>query len=73
MTPFDYLLLRMELEGLRRLPGELIARTAPGMEDFPLVLVAHLSDGKTLKFFDNLLPARVRARLSSRKFASSRL
>ena len=63
MKPIDYLLCQMELEGIQRVSNELITRSSPGMDDFPLVLITRTSDGEILICFDASIPAAIRVKL----------
>jgi len=53
MKPFEYLLLQMELEGIKRVSSNLVTRTSQNMGDFPLALVVRTSDGGHLFFLMN--------------------
>lgn len=64
MNPVDYLHLQMELEGIKRCDGNLITRASPDVDEFPLVLLAHLSDGQRCFYFDNSLPLALRDKLT---------
>lgn len=63
MKPVDYLFCQMELEGIQRVAGDLIARGSPDVVDFPLVLLARTSDSQIFTFCDNSLPVGLRQRL----------
>lgn len=63
MKPFEYLLLQIELEGIKRVSNNLITRTSPGVDDFPLVLIARTSDGESLIYFDELISEEIRYKL----------
>lgn len=63
MKPFEYLFLQMELEGVKRVSSDLISR-AQNVDDFPLVLIAHASDGESLVCFDELISEEIRHKLS---------
>jgi GNAT superfamily N-acetyltransferase len=65
MKPIEYLFRQMEIEGIQRTADTLISRTAPEVEDFPLVLAARTVDGDSLICYDDRLPAELRARLRS--------
>ena len=56
MKPIDYLHLQMELEGIQVRKGNLITRTHPDVEDFPLVLYAHTNRGEKIVYFDDTIP-----------------
>ncbi len=55
----------MELEGIERVGGDLIARRSAQVEDFPLILYADTVDGERIVGFDDRLPAAVCDQLSS--------
>jgi GNAT superfamily N-acetyltransferase len=63
MKPIDYFLQQLELEGVRRVADDLITRASPNVQDFPLVLLARMSDGESIICFDDLLPVELRNRL----------
>jgi hypothetical protein len=63
MKPSEYLLLQLELEGRMRVSSDLITRLSPDVDDFPLALVAHTSDGESLLYFDELIPEEIRCKL----------
>jgi hypothetical protein len=63
MKPFDYLLCQMDLEGIQRVPNDLIIPGAPGVEEFPLVITARTSDGESLICFDASIPTEIRLQL----------
>ena len=63
MKPIEYLFRQMELEGIQRVAGDLIARRSPDAEDIPLVLLARTSDGQSLVCYDASLPAGLRDQL----------
>jgi hypothetical protein len=63
MKPIDYLLCQMELEGIQRVSDGLITRSSPGVDDFPLVIIARTSDGESLIGFDATIPAAIRVKL----------
>ena len=64
MIAVDLLLLQMELEAIKPVSGELIARACEDVHDFPLVFSARTFDGQSLVWFDELIPAELRGRLS---------
>ena len=64
MIAVDLLLLQMELEAIKPVSGELIARACEDVHDFPLVYSARTFDGQSLVWFDELIPAELRGRLS---------
>jgi GNAT superfamily N-acetyltransferase len=55
----------MELEGIKRCDGNLITRASPDADEFPFVLLAHLSDGQKFMYFDNSLPLALRDKLTA--------
>jgi GNAT acetyltransferase len=63
MNPIDFLLLQMELEGIKRAGEELITRISPNVDEFPLVLCARTTDNQRLICFDDALTNEVRARM----------
>lgn len=63
MKPFEYLFLQMELEGVKRVSGDLMSR-AESVDDFPLVLIARTSDGEGLVCVDELISEEIRHKLS---------
>ncbi len=64
MKPFDYLLHQIELEGIKRVSGDLISRTSSNVDGFPLVIIARTSDGESLLCFDELITEEIRYKLS---------
>jgi hypothetical protein len=63
MKPLEYLLLQLELEGIKRVSSDLISRTQ-NVDDFPFVLVARTFDGENLVCFDELISGEIRQKLS---------
>jgi hypothetical protein len=63
MKPLEYLLLQIELEGIKRVSGNLITRISQDMDDLPLVLLAYTSDGESLVCFDELISEEIRCKL----------
>ena len=63
MKPFEYLLCQMELEGIRRVSGDLITPSSPKVDDLPFVLIARTSDGQNLICLDATLPNKIRSQL----------
>jgi hypothetical protein len=64
MKPLEYLLLQMELEGIKKISSHLITRMSQDIDDFPLVLFACTSDGESLVCFDDLIAEEIRSNLS---------
>jgi len=64
MKPFEYLLLQLELEGIKRVSSNLLTRVSQDADDFPLVLLARTSDGENLVCFDELILGETRYKLS---------
>jgi GNAT superfamily N-acetyltransferase len=63
MKPLEYLLLQIELEGIKRISGNLITPISQDVDDFPLVLLAHTSDGESLVCFDERISEEIRCKL----------
>jgi hypothetical protein len=63
MKPLEYLLLQIELEGIKRVSGNLITRISQDVDDLPLVLLAHTSDGESLVCFDERISEEIRSKL----------
>jgi hypothetical protein len=65
MEPIDYLHLQMELEGIQVRDGNLIRRIHSEVEDFPLVLSAHLNNGDKIVYFDETIPSALYDKLTA--------
>lgn len=63
MKPFEYLLLQIELEGIKRVSDDLIACSPQNMDDCPLVISARTSDGESLISFNESLSEEIRSLL----------
>lgn len=63
MKPFEYLLLQIELEGIKRVSDDLIACSPQNMGDCPLVISARTSDGESLVSFNETVSEEIRSGL----------
>ena len=70
MKPIEYLLRQIELEGIQRVSNDLITCASPNTDDFPLVLLAHTSDGEIFICFDELLSVEIRDQLPKKDLQS---
>lgn len=73
MKPVDYLSLQMQLEGLKMSGGNFVTRASPGVDEFPLVLQAHTSDGQELVRFDDTLPSALHDQLTAGNLPSFKI
>lgn len=60
MKPFDYLLIQIELEGLKRISNDLIACLQQNTDDCPLLISARTSDGESLVSFNETVSEEIR-------------
>ncbi|HSM71996.1 MAG TPA: GNAT family N-acetyltransferase [Anaerolineales bacterium] len=63
MQPFEYLLIQLELEGIKRVSGGLIACLQQNADDCPLVISARTSDGESLVSFNESVSEEIRSAL----------
>ena len=63
MKPFEYLLMQIELEGIKRISDDLIACSPQNMDDCPLVISARTSDGESLVSFNETVSEEIRSLL----------
>ena len=63
MRPFTYLLLQIELEGIKRISDNLIACQPQNTDDCPLVISARTSDGESLVSFNEIVSEEIRSLL----------
>lgn len=63
MKPLEYLLLQIELEGIKRISDDLIACSLQNMGECPLVISARTSDGESLVGFNETVPEGIRSLL----------
>lgn len=64
MKPFEYLLLQIELEGIKRISDDLITCSPQNKADYPLVISARTSDGESLVSFNETISEEIRSLLS---------
>ena len=63
MKPFEYLLLQIELEGIKRISDDLITCSPQNTDDCPLVISARTSDGEFLVSFNETVSEEIRSLL----------
>ncbi|MCB9136693.1 MAG: GNAT family N-acetyltransferase [Anaerolineales bacterium] len=63
MTPFEYLLVQLELEGVQRISNDLIACSPQNIDDCPLVISVRTSDGESLVSFNETISEEIRRML----------
>lgn len=63
MKPFEYLLLQIELEGIKRVSDDLIACSQQNTDDCPLAITARTSDGESLVSFNETVSEEIRSLL----------
>jgi len=60
MKPFEYLLMQIELEGIKRISNDLITCLPQNADDCPLVISARTSDGESLVSFNESVSEEIR-------------
>lgn len=63
MKPFEYLLLQIELEGIKRISDDLITCSPQNTDDCPLVISARTSDGESFVSFNETVSEEIRSLL----------
>lgn len=63
MKPFEYLLLQIELEGIKRISDNLISCPPENVDDCPFVISARTTDGESLVSFNETVSEEIRSLL----------
>jgi len=63
MKPFEYLLVQIELEGIKRSSDDLITCLQQNADGYPLVISARTSDGESLVGFNESVSEEIRGAL----------